>query len=117
MSRTDSQSGILDDTNSIQYGNLTDSYDPNSSLHTKSRLELALLNSGVDLMPSESDREAAEASKNSALEFFRKIKEMSKLDVRSLKLIRKSSIITLIERNRANSIFAPFDEFVYFRLK
>lgn len=107
-----SQPVILDATNSIQYGNLTDSYDPNNAIHTKSRLDLALVNLGEVAETGEEQEDT-----NTALELFRIIKESSKLNVRNLKMIHKSSIITLIERNRSNYIHCPFDEFVYVRLR
>lgn len=112
MSKNPEPDEILDETNSIQYGNLTSRYDRNNSMHTKSRIEL--LEEEVALATTKQEEEEAVPANLGVLML---LNESSRLNVRSLKLINKYSLTAIIERNRLNHIYCPFDEIVYPKLR
>lgn len=104
---------VVDHKQSIQYGNLIDSYDPNNSIHTKTNTYLEVDTSSPDEPATTTN--AADASRT--LELLKILNKNSKANIRNLKMIHKSSLITLIERNRLNGIYCPFDELAYLRLQ
>lgn len=87
---------------SVEYGNIVPTYDPASSLSTFKR---------------ENDDEMDSDSQYLPIELFKLLNgRINKINIRNLNIIRKSSLLSLIERNRLNSIYCPFDELAHARL-
>lgn len=93
----------------IQYGNLTKNYDPSRSVNrtTSDQLNLVIV---------DDDEDYTYKVYQSLFKNNKKNDSQTKNDLNEINLIRKSSLIKLIERNRSNQICCPFDEIVYEQL-
>ena len=96
----------------IEYGNITNKYDPNSSL-TSINTELQL--NEAESMYNTNFHHLFPLLRSPINEIEQFLFSKNTIISSELNLIRKSSLICLIERNRSNNISCPFDEIVYKR--
>jgi hypothetical protein len=102
------EKSVVERFGSIQYGNLVNNFNPKNSIS-------CLNKSAEDAEQRDDDTENQQQLSRELISFLSK--RLCKESVhRNLNLVRKSSLINLIERNRVNAIFCPFDEFAYSRL-
>ena len=107
------ESTDLKTSDNIHYGDLTKNYNPAMSKTTVERQQLIM--QSVPVSEEENDE-----STMSTLEFnlfLNNFKNNKKLDIKTLNLLQKSSLVDLIRRNRdVNGVICPFDEIAYRQL-
>lgn len=115
--------------NSIQYGNLTRNYNPDLSMTTIEKQSLYLETEIESCFKQDMETDECNpsttsnqinliqllnSSNNTSGDWNDNDPEVSRL--KSLNLVRRKSLLYLIERNRGNHILCPFDELAYFKL-
>lgn len=86
-------------------------------MHLTSRYDL-YLDASPEAADGNNTKEEAATRSQLAATFFRMIQESKKpQNLGNSKLTKRESIFRLIEHNRDNFIYCPFDEFAYSRLK
>lgn len=111
--------------NTIHYGNLSDKYDPKSNQTSVTKTRLLLLD-GAERGQEEQKNPIDEQSSLEIIKIIRANATSSKsledlkqssTNIQELNLVKRNSILYLIERNRNNKIICPFDEFAFLKFK
>lgn len=98
------ESQLEENQSNIYYGNVSNKYDPNKSITTIEKInELPNENQFENLPPN-----IIELLIETSNEMFKE---------KDINLNKKDCLLHLIERNRKNMIFCPFDELAFFKIK
>lgn len=99
----------------IQYGNLTGSYNPTNSI-------TSFDTSNSDFQEDQ-DHQLASLDLINLIKRTNQSKSLAEINqkgassIKELSLVRKQTLVHLIERNRANKLISPFDEIAYFKFQ
>jgi hypothetical protein len=108
-------------TQSIHYGNVKDSYDPNARQTQVQKTTLIIKQEEIDSHYDDDEEQANSLIKlieaNNETFFDNLERNNQSTNLNELNLVRKNSIIFMIERNRTNKILCPFDELAYRKIQ